>query len=89
MRRLVFLALLLIVAVGSGWVLGQQQQQQPMQRTPVPQGLFTGPDIGIRVTGPGRDGKVYGTLVVRAQNGEWVEVVPGRPGGVVPLDSRH
>jgi hypothetical protein len=85
MRRLVFLACLLAVAMGGGWLLGQSQ---PLQRTPVQPGLFTGADIGIRVHGTGRDGKTYGTLVVRTSTGEWVEVIPGRPGGVVPLESR-
>ena len=81
MRRLVLSVLLLVIAMGSGWLLGQQQP------APIPQGLRTGADIGIRVTGKGRDNKLYGTLMVR-QNGEWVEISVGHPGGVVPLESR-
>jgi hypothetical protein len=88
MRRFVFSVFLLTVAIGGGWLLGQQQQ--PAQPTPVPQGLMTGSDIGIRVdTRARRDGKLYGTMMVRMQNGERREVILGRPGGVVPLDSRR
>ena len=87
MRRVVLTVFLLIVAIGGGWLLGQQQQ--PAQRTPIPQGLMTGADIGIRVDTGARDGKLYGTMMVRMQNGEWREVVLGRPGGVLPLDSRR
>ena len=87
MRRVVFTVFLLTVAIGGGWVLGQQQQ--PAQPTPIPQGLMTGSDIGIRVDGKARDGNLYGTMMVRMQNGEWREVIMGRPGGVLPLDSRR
>jgi len=87
MRRVVFTVFLLIVAMSSGWLFGQQQQ--PAQATPIPQGLLTGSDIGIRVDRGARDGNLYGTMMVRMQNGEWREVVMGRPGGVLPLDSRR
>jgi hypothetical protein len=87
MRRVVLTVFLLIVALGGGWLLGQQQPAA--QRTPVPQGLMTGADIGIRMDTSARDGKLYGTMMVRMQNGEWREVVLGRPGGVLPLDSRR
>lgn len=86
MRGLVFTAFLLAIAIGSGWVLGQQRE--PTQLSPIPQGLMTGSDIAIGVDGKARDGKLYGTMMVRMQNGEWVEVSLGRPGGVVPLESR-
>ncbi len=87
MRRFVFTVILFTVAIGSGWLLGQQQQ--PAQPVPVPQGLMTGADIAIRVDPRARDGKLYGTMMVRMPNGEWREVVLGRPGGVLPLDSRR
>ena len=45
MRRAVFTVFLLTVAMGGGWLLGQQQPTQP---TPLG-GLFTGPDVAVRV----------------------------------------
>jgi hypothetical protein len=78
MRRIVFTAFLMVIAMGGGWLLGRQQ------RTPE---LKTGADIAIRLEGQDRGGKLVGTLMVRLQNGEWTEVSLGRP-GVVPLQSR-
>jgi hypothetical protein len=86
MFRLVFTSFLLVVAMGGGWLLGQQQTQAQPNLTPLG-GLMTGSDVGIRVDGKAREGKLVGTLMVRLKSGEWMEVYLGRP-GVVPLESR-
>ncbi len=86
MRRVVFTAFLLTVAMGGGWLLGQQLQPAPPSAAPP--NLITGSDIGFRMEGSSR-GRYYGTLMVRMKNGEWVEVTARGQGGVVPLDSRR
>ena len=106
MRRAVFTVFLLTVAMGGGWLFGQQEKRdEPTQWTP-PEGLFnrqqprgpqrtplgsifSGPEVGIRLDREARDGKLYGTLMVKTQSGEWVEVSLGQPSGVMPLDSRR
>lgn len=98
MRRMVFTAFLMTVAMGGGWLFGQQEptwtppegffNRQQAQPTPLG-GIFSGPEVGVRVDRKAPDGKLYGTLMVRMQNGEWMEVSLGQPGGVIPLDSRR
>ena len=78
-----------LLAIG-GWVYAQQQpppttQMLPPSRQVVPLPapgngtVMTGPDIGVRIEGS-TEGRVIGTLVVRAKDGTWVPVQLGRAG---------
>jgi hypothetical protein len=74
-----------LVAIG-GWVYAQQLQLPQVQLRPFPNlptptegNVLTGPDIGVRIEGS-TDGRVVGTVVVRAKDGSWVPVQLGRAG---------
>jgi hypothetical protein len=90
MRRAVIAAISAGVLAIGGWVYAQQQpppgtQILPPARqvVPVPTPgngtVMTGPDIGVRIEGS-TEGRVIGTLVVRAKDGTWVPVQLGRAG---------
>ena len=85
MRRAAIVAISAgLLAIG-GWASAQQQlppvQLRPFPNLPVPGdgNVLTGSDIGIRIDGT-TEGRVIGTLMVRAKDGTWLPVQLGRPG---------
>jgi len=84
MRRAAFMAIATGLLAGGAWVYGQQEAQFP--RLPPPGNILTGPNIGFRVDEM-YQGKAIGKLVVRLQDGSWVEAQFGRP-GVHPVGAK-
>ena len=68
------LVVLVLSLVGVGvWAQTERRRSDPTAITVAPQ-VFSGENIGVRVTGPpDRNGRVPGALVVKI-NGDWVEV---------------
>jgi hypothetical protein len=63
-----FVAILVLVSIG----LWAQTRRDPTAVTSAPQ-VLSGENVGVRVTGSDRNGKVTATLVVKI-NGQWVNV---------------
>jgi hypothetical protein len=86
MQRVLAAAVVACFLVSAGWVAAQQTQTQDVPPNPT---IRSGANIGFRVEGKSPDGRVFGTLVVRLENGDWVEAhsAPNR-GHVVPLHSK-
>jgi hypothetical protein len=86
MQRVLVAVIVACFLFSAGWVAAQQTQAP--RGTPNPP-IRSGADIGFRVEGKARDGGVVGTLMVRLENGDWVEA-QGSPmrGHLVPLHSK-
>jgi autotransporter translocation and assembly factor TamB len=70
--RVLVVLVLSLVSVGV-WAQTERRRRDPTAITVAPQ-VFSGENIGVRVTGPSdKSGKVTGTLVVKI-NGQWVDV---------------
>ena len=86
MQRVLVAVIVACFLFTAGWVAAQQTQDPRVPRNPA---IRSGADIGFRVEGKGPDGGVVGVLMVRLENGDWVEA-HGNPmrGHVVPLHSK-
>ena len=84
MQRVLVAVIVACFVFSAGWVTAQQTQRVP----PNPP-IRSGADIGFRVEGKAPNGAVVGTLMVRLENGDWVEA-QGTPmrGQLVPLHSK-
>jgi hypothetical protein len=73
-KSILMLVVLVLSLVGVGvWAQTERRRSDPTAITVAPQ-VFSGENIGVRVTGPpDRNGRVPGALVVKI-NGDWVEV---------------
>jgi hypothetical protein len=86
MQRVLVAVIAACFLFNAGWVAAQQTQAP---RVPANPPIRSGADIGFRVEGKAPDGGVLGTLMVRLENGDWVEA-RGTPmrGHLVPLHSK-
>jgi hypothetical protein len=86
MQRVLVAVIVACFLFSAGWVAAQQTQAQHVPLNPP---IRSGADIGFRVEGKAPHGAVVGTLMVRLENGDWVEA-QGTPmrGQLVPLHSK-